>query len=87
MHQNLTYTTVVYATKSKFLSNSTFYLLFVIDLYIIFDTETKGLCNMRFKGKHQTDNSTLNLHEGHRERIRQRLLETKFIDADDYQVL
>ena len=42
---------------------------------------------MRFNDKKKDDNNTLNLHEGHRNRIRERLGRNNFAEADDYQVL
>ena len=41
---------------------------------------------MKFKDNHE-DVSMLNLHEGHRGRLRERLLRNNFSDADDYLIL
>ena len=41
---------------------------------------------MKFKDNHE-DASVLNLHEGHRSRLRERLLRNNFTEADDYQIL
>lgn len=43
---------------------------------------------MNFKNTHEEGmEKYINLHEGHRERLRERLDSTYFCDADDYQVL
>lgn len=42
---------------------------------------------MNFKNKHNENNSVKNLHEGHRQRLRERMLQTNFVKADDYQIL
>ena len=42
---------------------------------------------MNFKNKHEVNNKTVNLHEGHRSRVRKRLTSTQFVDADEYQVV
>ena len=41
---------------------------------------------MKFKDNHE-DMGALNLHEGHRNRLRDRLLRNNFSGADDYQIL
>lgn len=41
---------------------------------------------MNFKNTNE-NRKTVNLHEGHRNRIRKRLAQTEFVDADDYQTL
>ena len=42
---------------------------------------------MKFKGNPEETKALMNLHEGHRGRLRERLLKTNFVDADEYQVL
>lgn len=42
---------------------------------------------MNFKNTHNESDSVKNLHEGHRQRLRERMLQTSFVDADDYQIL
>lgn len=42
---------------------------------------------MNFKNKHEENNKTVNLHQGHRSRLRKRLVSTKFRDVDDYQIV
>ena len=39
------------------------------------------------KTKEASENSTVNLHEGHRERLRKRLSDKNYVEADEYQVL
>ena len=42
---------------------------------------------MNFRNTHEKNDSVKNLHEGHRQRLRERLLQTNFVGADDYQIL
>ena len=42
---------------------------------------------MNFRNTHEKNDSIKNLHEGHRQRLRERLLQTNFVGADDYQIL
>ena len=42
---------------------------------------------MNFRNTHDDNSSVKNLHEGHRQRLRERMLQTNFVGADDYQIL
>ena len=42
---------------------------------------------MNFSNRHENNSSVVNLHEGHRQRLRERMAQTNFVDADDYQIL
>ena len=41
---------------------------------------------MEFRNKNE-ESQTINLHEGHRARLRQRLADTNFVNADEYEVI
>ena len=47
----------------------------------------KGENRMKFKGNPEETKALMNVHEGHRGRLRERLLKTDFVGADEYQVL
>lgn len=42
---------------------------------------------MKFRDAHDKDAQMLNIHEGHRERLRKRLANCGFVEVDDYQCL